>query len=174
MKTVDEEWKQFCEENGLDHEAYDGPFNNECEECDGYCMDCDDDYDLFLEEDYEEHRDEMENRETWKAFDYLQMKELKNWLRQSLARRGCDNHLTLTKMWLEERGQPFDKISKALKSQGGYCDCEVLMNVHESRIYANAEDDRDCCGSWSMSDEEEYERERQAAEVAKLKTTEIN
>ncbi len=44
----------------------------------------------------------------------------------------CDQSLTLTIEFLTGRGiENIDEVVEWIKDQGGYCDCEVLMNVHD-------------------------------------------
>ena len=44
----------------------------------------------------------------------------------------CDHSLTMTKEFLKEKGiENIDKVVEWLSDNGGYCDCEVLMNVEE-------------------------------------------
>jgi hypothetical protein len=41
----------------------------------------------------------------------------------------CDNTLAHTEDFLESKKLNKNKVIKWLNSKGGYCDCEVLMNV---------------------------------------------
>ncbi|WP_369076310.1 DUF2695 domain-containing protein [Escherichia coli] len=45
--------------------------------------------------------------------------------------QGCDHTLLYTKEWLDTHISVSKKakVVKALQNQGGFCDCEVLMNV---------------------------------------------
>jgi hypothetical protein len=43
----------------------------------------------------------------------------------------CDNTLTRTLRFLEERGFLVERIVPWLEEHGGYCDCEVLSNVED-------------------------------------------
>ncbi|HEY0744457.1 MAG TPA: DUF2695 domain-containing protein [Chryseosolibacter sp.] len=44
----------------------------------------------------------------------------------------CDHSLTMTTEFLKEKGiENIDKVVEWLNDNGGYCDCEVLMNVEE-------------------------------------------
>lgn len=45
---------------------------------------------------------------------------------------GCDNTLRHTMAWLKahyEPGQALEKVLAWIQEQGGYCDCEVMLNV---------------------------------------------
>ena len=42
---------------------------------------------------------------------------------------GCDHSLTMTTEFLKDKGiENIDNITEWLHNNGGYCDCEVLMN----------------------------------------------
>jgi hypothetical protein len=60
-----------------------------------------------------------------------QLELLGTYLEQKVDSSGCNHTHTHTKEWLDEN-IPKNKKSKVIKSmqnQGGFCDCEVLMNV---------------------------------------------
>jgi tetratricopeptide (TPR) repeat protein len=60
-----------------------------------------------------------------------QLESLGAYLEKKIESYGCDHTLTYTKEWLDSN-IPKGKKSKAIKAiqnQGGFCDCEVLMNV---------------------------------------------
>ncbi|WP_277585232.1 DUF2695 domain-containing protein [Psychrobacillus antarcticus] len=60
-----------------------------------------------------------------------QLESLGIFLDEKLNADDCDHSLKLTKSWLEDNipKSKLSKIVKALKNQGGFCDCEVLSNV---------------------------------------------
>jgi hypothetical protein len=44
--------------------------------------------------------------------------------------RPCDHTLSLTEHWLHQRGVLDTRpVCKWLQEEGGFCDCEVLLNV---------------------------------------------
>lgn len=45
-----------------------------------------------------------------------------------LRKSPCDHGLTFTMEWVRRSGYKPDQVSEWLRSTGGYCDCEVLMN----------------------------------------------
>ena len=52
------------------------------------------------------------------------------YLKKKLGTEGCKNDLRLSVAYLKENGvENLDEVVDWLKSNGGYCDCEVLMNV---------------------------------------------
>ncbi|MBN8253617.1 DUF2695 domain-containing protein [Priestia flexa] len=71
----------------------------------------------------------------WEDLDMSsrQLELLKVYLENQIEFQGCDHTLTLTKKWLSENvsRNKQSKITKALRNQGGFCDCEVLLNVME-------------------------------------------
>ncbi|WP_041258134.1 DUF2695 domain-containing protein [Fibrella aestuarina] len=59
------------------------------------------------------------------------LRDLFDHLDLALQEKGCDNSLTLTDAFLEERHLPVDQTKAWLAQYGGYCDCEVLANVED-------------------------------------------
>ena len=55
-----------------------------------------------------------------------------------LLRHGCDNTLLFTKLWLARRGHDVSTVVAWLQRHGGYCDCEVLLNV-EHKVNGGAD-----------------------------------
>jgi hypothetical protein len=57
-------------------------------------------------------------------------------LHRALLGTECNGRLTLTHEWQGHqrvRGRRTGGLTAYLKSRGGYCDCEVLMNVYPDR-----------------------------------------
>lgn len=55
-----------------------------------------------------------------------------DFLDEEIEKNGCDDHLKLTKQFLEtNQTQNIDEVENWLKENGGFCDCEVLYNVEE-------------------------------------------
>ncbi|HGA0700124.1 DUF2695 domain-containing protein [Bacillus cereus] len=62
-----------------------------------------------------------------------QLNSLEGYLQENLKTKGCDHSLIYTKDWLN-RCVPKSMhryIIRAMRNRGGYCDCEVLMNIVE-------------------------------------------
>jgi hypothetical protein len=57
------------------------------------------------------------------------LKSLGAFLESKLAAAPCDHSHRFTQAWLKDKGKAPEKSLKALKQAGGYCDCEVLLNV---------------------------------------------
>lgn len=60
-----------------------------------------------------------------------QLASLGRYLEIKIDSYGCDHTLIHTKEWLDENITKSKKsnITKAMQNQGGFCDCEVLINV---------------------------------------------
>lgn len=50
-------------------------------------------------------------------------------LEQRLPETGCRNTLDLTRRWAMREGRDPAAVLGWAQRQGGYCDCELLMNV---------------------------------------------
>ena len=48
---------------------------------------------------------------------------------RSLQERGCDNTLRAAHAWAQREKVAWARLRTALEDHGGYCDCEVLLNV---------------------------------------------
>lgn len=46
-----------------------------------------------------------------------------------LHENGCDNTLRAAQRWVDQAGLDWSTVAAALQGRGGYCDCEVLLNV---------------------------------------------
>jgi hypothetical protein len=62
-----------------------------------------------------------------------QLGDLSVYLDEKNAFFECDNTLKYTKQWIEEEGlsEHEEEIINFLNENGGYCDCEVILNVIE-------------------------------------------
>ncbi len=58
--------------------------------------------------------------------------ELFDRLREKSVIQSCNNTLELTLEFLEHKGVSTGNVIEWLKNHGGYCDCEVLMNVEDN------------------------------------------
>jgi hypothetical protein len=50
-------------------------------------------------------------------------------IQAGLRERGCDNTLRAAKAWARREKVSWRWLRDALEERGGFCDCEVLMNV---------------------------------------------
>ena len=58
-----------------------------------------------------------------------QRESLAQGIDQALRERGCDNTLRAAQAWARREKVGWNRLRGALEDHGGYCDCEVLMNV---------------------------------------------
>ncbi|MHA7098801.1 DUF2695 domain-containing protein [Priestia aryabhattai] len=60
-----------------------------------------------------------------------QLESLEIYLQEKLELYGCNHTLIYTREWLDINvlSSKKSKVVRALQNQGGFCDCEVLMNV---------------------------------------------
>lgn len=61
-----------------------------------------------------------------------QIKALNDDLYEALDRDGCDRTVRHTRAFLEARRLPVRRMLAWLRREGGYCDCEVYLNVTSS------------------------------------------
>jgi hypothetical protein len=61
-----------------------------------------------------------------------QMQALFDMLDVEIPRQGCDHSLRLTRAWLANKELPAEPVVAWLQDNGGYCDCEALMNAEEA------------------------------------------
>lgn len=48
---------------------------------------------------------------------------------------GCDHTRKATDAWASANGLDLLSLHVALEEYGGYCDCEVVMNVHPDEVF---------------------------------------
>jgi Protein of unknown function (DUF2695) len=48
---------------------------------------------------------------------------------------GCDETLRFTAEWAIDQDVPFEPLKESLGHFGGYCDCEVVLNVNPEEIF---------------------------------------
>jgi hypothetical protein len=74
---------------------------------------------------------EKENFQSSLPIDKEIFQELFDYLDGNLGDE-CDHSLAMTIEFLKEKGiENIDKVVEWLNDNGGYCDCEVLINVEE-------------------------------------------
>ena len=71
-----------------------------------------------------------------------QMRHLFDMLDQELPRRGCDHTLRITEEWLRDERLEVEGVLNWLRTNGGYCDCEALLNAEEQ--FQDCMHDVDC------------------------------
>ena len=94
-----------------------------------------------------------------------QLKALFDYLNNLLEKQGCDDTSRFAIAWLENNGHPTQDVIDWLEENGGYCDCEVVMNV----LYEMFEDEYDE-DEEDEDDEGEKERAKQKRRYMRSKT----
>jgi len=61
--------------------------------------------------------------------DAVQRTELAAAVQAGLCRDGCDNTLRAAQRWATGAGLRWAPLQEQLAGNGGFCDCEVLVNV---------------------------------------------
>lgn len=64
-----------------------------------------------------------------------ELEHLLEWLDVQVQEHGCDHTHRLTCIWLGEHRKPETRALGALMAQGGFCDCEVAMNIEPDSIF---------------------------------------
>lgn len=83
-----------------------------------------------------EYAQSMSNRRSLPAspLTRVALAQLFEALERELSRCNCDNTLRLTAQWLSDHDHDIASAYLWLRRLGGYCDCEVLLNV-EPKIF---------------------------------------
>lgn len=61
--------------------------------------------------------------------DPRQFRSLMSYLDEMIALQGCDNTLHHAEAWARAHGVGWGRLGRCLRGLGGFCDCEVGMNV---------------------------------------------
>jgi hypothetical protein len=61
--------------------------------------------------------------------DRAQFRSLLNYVEEMLAMQGCDNTLAHAQTWARAHGVAWSRLGPTLRSLGGFCDCEIAMNI---------------------------------------------
>ena len=59
---------------------------------------------------------------------------LRCYVRRMVSRRGCDGRHRWVGRWQREKPEPTPGLRSRLERRGGYCDCEVVLNVFQDYI----------------------------------------
>ena len=61
--------------------------------------------------------------------DADQFRSLLNYVEEMIAMRGCDNTLAHAETWARAHDVGWARLSRTLRALGGFCDCEIGLNV---------------------------------------------
>lgn len=67
--------------------------------------------------------------------DRAQLESLLVHVEDAVEREGCDHSRRATDAWASSNGVDLTALHAGLEEYGGYCDCEVGMNVHPDEVF---------------------------------------
>ncbi|SOC50244.1 Protein of unknown function [Blastococcus aggregatus] len=82
----------------------------------------------------ENQKDHPAVRAARMPLDAAQLEELLDHVDDAVLTDGCDHTLNATEAWARRRGLDVERLRQALQRYGGFCDCEVLMNVDADEV----------------------------------------
>lgn len=76
------------------------------------------------------------SRDAVLPLDRSQLDALREHVEALLAAGGCDQTHRATDAWAAGVGIALDRLHEGLEEYGGFCDCEVVMNVEPAVVFA--------------------------------------
>jgi hypothetical protein len=67
--------------------------------------------------------------------DRAQLEALLEHVEAAVEANGCDHTLAATEAWAAREGIDLDGLHDGLEEYGGFCDCEVVMNVDADEVF---------------------------------------
>jgi hypothetical protein len=67
--------------------------------------------------------------------DRAQLEALAGHVDAAVTAGGCDRTRRVTDAWAAEHGVALDPLHQGLEEYGGFCDCEVVMNVDPDLVF---------------------------------------
>ena len=67
--------------------------------------------------------------------DRTQLDALRGHVEALLAAAGCDQTTRATDEWAARHGIALDRLHEGLEEYGGFCDCEVVVNVDPAVVF---------------------------------------
>jgi hypothetical protein len=67
--------------------------------------------------------------------DRPQLESLLDHVDAAVASRGCDHTRKATDDWATQHGVELSRLHAGLEEYGGFCDCEVVMNVDPAAVF---------------------------------------
>lgn len=80
-------------------------------------------------------RDEQATSTALMPLDREQLESLLAYVEDAVERDGCDHSRKATDSWASANSLDLDRLHAGLEEYGGYCDCEVAMNVHPDEVF---------------------------------------
>jgi hypothetical protein len=86
-----------------------------------------------LKDDY--LRAEQVVRAVLMPLDRTQLEALLDYVGAAVEEQGCDHTRRATDEWARRLGHDLERLHEGLEEYGGFCDCEVVMNVDPDEIF---------------------------------------
>ena len=67
--------------------------------------------------------------------DRGQLEALLDHVDAAVRARGCDHTRAATDAWARQQDLDLDRLHEGLEEYGGFCDCEVVMNVDADEVF---------------------------------------
>lgn len=67
--------------------------------------------------------------------DRPRLESLLDYVDAAVAAEGCDHSRKVTDAWATQHSVDLDRLHEGLEEYGGFCDCEVVMNVHPDAVF---------------------------------------
>ncbi|MFD1531929.1 DUF2695 domain-containing protein [Pseudonocardia aurantiaca] len=81
------------------------------------------------DQEFDDWDDDMPPRAPALALTAEQQSALAAAVARGLDKQACDNTLRAARQWAVDGGVDWPSLQAQLEGNGGYCDCEVLLNV---------------------------------------------
>ena len=94
---------------------------------------------LLLEGDSCRHFGPTPTRAARMPLEKAELEALIDWVDLRVRDQGCDHSHRHARSWLREQGKPEARVAGALMALGGFCDCEVVLNVDPDDIYPRSQ-----------------------------------
>jgi Protein of unknown function (DUF2695) len=67
--------------------------------------------------------------------DCEQLEDLLDYLAEELGKQSCDHTTRHAEQWAESHGIDWAELAGGFQELGGYCDCEIVLNVQPEEIF---------------------------------------
>ena len=67
--------------------------------------------------------------------DRAQLEALLDHVEAAVEANGCDHTLAATEAWAAREDIDLERLHDGLEEYGGFCDCEVVMNVDADEVF---------------------------------------
>jgi len=79
-----------------------------------------------------------------------QTADLRAFVDERVREHGCDHSHRFTEEWAALRGMDWDDLLDILDAQGGFCDCEVVMNLSDGSVLTAEPSKARTEGNWRV------------------------